>query len=338
MLTCYGCSEMRFARCEAEAFPQLMATHNVGAVPTFLFFADRRRVGCLEGADAAALTGKVRWLRGASEEELVEAACADLVVSAPVVLVMKGSPDAPKCGFSKQLVALLRGSGVTFTHFDVLKDSVMREALKKHANWPTYPQLYGAGRLLGGLDIARELADSGTLIEELSRGEDVPEDDVKEKDSSDVDPAKAAARSAEDVEGATVAAALTGEQAVEASAVPASAPSVGADGLDDALRTRLQGLTAQQPVMLFMKGNPETPRCGFSRKIVALLNENAVRYSTFDILEDNDVRQGLKKLSDWPTFPQLYSNGNLVGGLDIVQELVASDALQEELSVERNAS
>ena len=67
--------------------------------------------------------------------------------------------------------------------------------------------------------------------------------------------------------------------------------------------------------MLFIKGTPAEPRCGFSSKIVALLNETGVKYTTFDILSDEDVRQGLKTYSNWPTFPQLYINGELIGGL-----------------------
>lgn len=70
--------------------------------------------------------------------------------------------------------------------------------------------------------------------------------------------------------------------------------------------------------MLFMKGTPAAPQCGFSRQLVALLREKGVRYGFFNILADDEVRQGLKAFSDWPTYPQLYLDGNLVGGLDIV--------------------
>ena len=73
-----------------------------------------------------------------------------------------------------------------------------------------------------------------------------------------------------------------------------------------------------------MKGDPTTPKCGFSRQIVALLNEQNVKFDTFDILEDEEVRAGLKTFSDWPTFPQLYIDGELVGGLDIVKEMIGS--------------
>jgi Grx4 family monothiol glutaredoxin len=67
-----------------------------------------------------------------------------------------------------------------------------------------------------------------------------------------------------------------------------------------------------------MKGTPSSPQCGFSRQLVALLRENGVRYGFFNILADDEVRQGLKEFADWPTFPQLWVDGELVGGLDIV--------------------
>lgn len=82
---------------------------------------------------------------------------------------------------------------------------------------------------------------------------------------------------------------------------------------------RLGDLVKAAPVMLFMKGTPSSPQCGFSRQIVAILRENSVKYGFFNILADDEVRQGLKEFADWPTFPQLWVDGELVGGLDIVR-------------------
>jgi Grx4 family monothiol glutaredoxin len=86
----------------------------------------------------------------------------------------------------------------------------------------------------------------------------------------------------------------------------------------EALFKRLETLVKAAPVMLFMKGTPSAPQCGFSKQLVALLRERGVRYGFFNILADDDVRQGLKEFSEWPTFPQLYVDGELIGGLDIV--------------------
>mmetsp|Transcript_16214 Transcript_16214/g.24452 ORF Transcript_16214/g.24452 Transcript_16214/m.24452 type:complete len:328 (+) Transcript_16214:26-1009(+) len=98
------------------------------------------------------------------------------------------------------------------------------------------------------------------------------------------------------------------------------------------LEERLKSLINSSKIMLFMKGDPGKPQCGFSNKIVQILNETAVKYSTFDILTDMEVRQGLKKYSNWPTYPQLYVNGKLVGGLDVVTELKEEDELMDTLA------
>jgi Grx4 family monothiol glutaredoxin len=92
------------------------------------------------------------------------------------------------------------------------------------------------------------------------------------------------------------------------------------------LWARLEELVKAAPVMLFMKGKPSEPKCGFSRQLVALLRENSVKYGFFNILEDDDVRQGLKEYAEWPTYPQLWIDGELVGGLDIVKDSLAEDA------------
>ncbi|KAA3679770.1 uncharacterized protein DEA37_0014555 [Paragonimus westermani] len=100
---------------------------------------------------------------------------------------------------------------------------------------------------------------------------------------------------------------------------------------DTALNTRLSDLIKRSPIMLFMKGSASQPRCGFSRQMLELLNSYNVTFDTFDILLDEEVRQGLKTFSNWPTYPQLYVKGELIGGLDIVKELAASGELADVL-------
>ncbi|HEY1890693.1 MAG TPA: Grx4 family monothiol glutaredoxin [Steroidobacteraceae bacterium] len=88
--------------------------------------------------------------------------------SSPVVLFMKGTPDFPQCGFSAQTVAALRSVGAEFKHVNIFEEPEMREALKRYSNWPTYPQLYVSGELIGGCDIALEMYQSGELQKLLS--------------------------------------------------------------------------------------------------------------------------------------------------------------------------
>lgn len=89
---------------------------------------------------------------------------------------------------------------------------------------------------------------------------------------------------------------------------------------------RLSKLVNAAPVMLFMKGTPSEPKCGFSRQLVGILREHQVRFGFFDILRDDSIRQSLKTFSEWPTFPQLYINGEFQGGLDIIKESLEEDS------------
>lgn len=110
-----------------------------------------------------------------------------------------------------------------------------------------------------------------------------------------------------------------------AAAATATEPKDAAEPLPEEVNERLKKLTSAASVMLFMKGSPSSPQCGFSRQLVAILREHQVRFGFFDILKDDTVRQGLKTFSDWPTFPQLYINGEFQGGLDIIKESLEDD-------------
>jgi len=107
-----------------------------------------------------------------------------------------------------------------------------------------------------------------------------------------------------------------------------AAPTDGVEGKEN-LNARLKALMEQDKVVLFMKGTPDAPRCGFSKKIVNLLSGQGTKFSSFDILSDESVRSGLKTYNDWPTFPQLIVKGEFVGGLDVVQEMVDSGEFRQ---------
>jgi len=93
----------------------------------------------------------------------VQTRIRDALGSSPVVLFMKGTPDFPQCGFSAQTAGALRQLGAHFQAFNIFEDPELREALKQHSNWPTYPQLYVKGELVGGCDIAMEMYRNGEL-------------------------------------------------------------------------------------------------------------------------------------------------------------------------------
>jgi monothiol glutaredoxin len=104
---------------------------------------------------------------------------------------------------------------------------------------------------------------------------------------------------------------------------------------DTELRNHLAKLIETNDVILFMKGNPEAPACGFSARSVAILNALGRKYAAVDILPDPSIRQELTAISEWPTIPQLFVDGELVGGADIMMEMYESGELADTLGVEQ---
>jgi monothiol glutaredoxin len=107
---------------------------------------------------------------------------------------------------------------------------------------------------------------------------------------------------------------------------------------DNPMRDALQGAIAENPVILFMKGTPDAPACGFSARTVGILNEVGQPFAAVDVLPDPRIRQELSSLSNWPTIPQLFIDGELVGGCDIVTEMYESGELQQALGIEADGS
>ena len=288
----------RFAVIDAEALQDVTERYpQVQSVPTFVFLKAGKCVDALEGADSAALTQRVAQhsrppllvaqpvvvplpapVPTAAATPAAEASSSvrlqSLISQSHVMIFIKGTPSAPRCGFSKQLLALLAEHDVQYGYFDILSDNSVREGLKAHSNWPTFPQVYEAGQLVGGLDVVRELMEAGEF--------------------------------------------------------PASKLADG--GADQPLDARIKSLLSSSRVLLFMKGDRVQPRCGFSRSAVELLEAEGVQYATFDILQDDDIRQGVKEFSKWPTYPQLYVAGELLGGLDVMKEMKEAGELNEALT------
>ncbi|MES1911942.1 MAG: hypothetical protein MHM6MM_004298 [Cercozoa sp. M6MM] len=272
----------KFFRVEAEQYASLTARFpQISAVPAAAVLRNGKCVVMSDDVAAASLVQLVQKncanaMSAVDPQQKLQERLAKLVAASPVMLFMKGTPDSPRCGFSRQIVAILKEHGVVYGSFDILSDNEVRQGLKEFSNWPTYPQLYVNGKLLGGLDVIRELVEDEEFLDMI------PQESRK-----------------------------------------------------SSLNKRLQQLVSQRRVMLFMKGSPDEPRCGFSRQMVALLSRHIDFKSgdvgTFDILSDNDVRQGLKEFSKWPTYPQLYVGGKLLGGLDVARELEEDEELADML-------
>ena len=224
-----------------------------------------------------------------SKKAALDTRLEQLITSSPIMIFIKGTPTSPRCGFSRQAVEILTSHNLHFGYFDILNDDEVRQGLKEYSDWPTYPQLYVRGELMGGLDIMKEMEESGDFVEQLNVAEFVTK-------AGDVSMGGAASST------------------------------------ETTLHQKLNQLVNRHRIMLFMKGIPSSPRCGFSRQIVEILDSFHISYDAFNILEDDEVRQGLKEYSDWPTYPQLYIEGDLVGGLDIVKEMMDSGDLKDLLT------
>lgn len=309
-----------FGRCNVDENPILTNKYSIAAIPTFCLInrsSNANDVTCIVGGDdIAAITTAVQRLQrnttsssnestGISNDkglaQVVDTTTRlnqrlhSLIRSADVMIFMKGTPSQPRCGFSRQVIEIFSKEQISIATFDILADEDVRQGLKVYSDWPTYPQIYVYGELIGGLDILKEMLEDGssTLAEQL---------------------------------GVTRKATVLSPKENEMS-------NSGTTPTND-LNEQLKQLTHRSHVMLFMKGIPSMPKCGFSRQIVEILEELNISYDAFDILSDETIRQGLKLYSDWPTFPQLYVNGELIGGLDIVKEMKEDGTLQDALKIQ----
>jgi len=164
--------DLKFLKIAAESMPEISERFGVSSVPTFLFLKECKVIDKLEGANAPELTKKVTQhnkfnspivLPAEPTQEEINQRLNNLINTSAVMLFMKGTPAAPRCGFSSKAVNLLQKEGITFSSFDILTDNEVRNGLKKYSNWQTYPQLYIKGKLVGGLDIMQELQEQGEL-------------------------------------------------------------------------------------------------------------------------------------------------------------------------------
>tara|TARA_B100000965_G_C19589504_1_gene757267 strand:+ start:709 stop:1041 length:333 start_codon:yes stop_codon:yes gene_type:complete len=102
--------------------------------------------------------------------------------------------------------------------------------------------------------------------------------------------------------------------------------------MDENIKEKIKGLVTNNDVCLFMKGTPEVPQCGFSLAVSNVLKHLEVKFNGINVLDDPNIRQGIKEYSDWPTIPQLYVKGEFVGGCDIVKEMFEKGELQKKFA------
>ena len=103
--------------------------------------------------------------------------------------------------------------------------------------------------------------------------------------------------------------------------------------MNEDIKKKIDNLIKKNEICLFMKGTPEIPQCGFSLAVANVLKHLKVNFAGINVLEDNDLREGIKQYSDWPTIPQLYVKGKFLGGCDIVKEMFEKGELQKILNL-----
>ncbi|XP_044259125.1 glutaredoxin 3 [Tribolium madens] len=161
-------STIKFYKCQAEDLSEVSLKYKIEAVPTVLLFRSGKVIDRIDGADPAKISEKIKThcnskTEGVSLEQRLKA----LINRAPVMLFMKGDRETPRCGFSRQMVQILNDVGADYETFDILTDEEVRQGLKTYSDWPTYPQLYVKGELVGGLDIVKEMQAGGELAAAL---------------------------------------------------------------------------------------------------------------------------------------------------------------------------
>ena len=104
--------------------------------------------------------------------------------------------------------------------------------------------------------------------------------------------------------------------------------------MDNSIKEKIQTLIDSNPLIVFMKGTKLMPQCGFSNNVVQILNSLGIEFSTYDVLSDFEIREGIKQYSNWPTIPQVYLKGEFLGGSDILIEMYNSGELKEKIEIE----
>lgn len=165
----FSSGQTKFYTCDAEKLSDVSLKYKVSSVPTVVLYKDGNQVDRVDGADVAKISSIVKshnsnkGLSASNSELPLEARLKQLINRHKVMVFMKGDRVTPRCGFSKTLIQILNGTGIEYDTFDILTNEEVRQGLKEYSDWPTYPQLYVNGELIGGLDIIKEIQASGEL-------------------------------------------------------------------------------------------------------------------------------------------------------------------------------
>lgn len=372
--------------CDAAETAEVRAQFGIKETPAFImidsFKALVKRVQDLDPisltdtieAETAAFVAQYQAQKAALLPEI-----RALTQAQPVMVFIKGTPENPECKFTRELLEALNGAGILFGSCNVFDEKRnLRNWIKDFSGWPTIPQVFVNGSLLGGVDRTKEAIASGEILKQLPAtslkgGASAGLDSCFERDrvllfaTSDFEQREALAENSSaaiqqlQLKGLKFSYEdLKGKQALEQALLQrfggqASLPLLTVDRqlfrsgaelvhfaktanfaeafeaalLRSDINEQLGLLVNSAPLMVFIKGTPAQPQCGFTRQLLAILDGLHLEYSFFNIFSDQLVREKLKEYSNWKTYPQVYVRGEFVGGLDIVKELVEAGEFQD---------
>ena len=162
-----------FVAVDAEKATSVVQDLSVEAVPMIVFFRNAKFVFNVEGARVEAIEGTIKRLYYASDaHEPLETRLKNIIERERIVVFLTGTPSQPQCGFTSRICEILARANISFGHFDIMTDNEVLHGLKKYSNWPTYPQVYVDGQLVGGCDIIVQADKEGTLHEIFGQSDD----------------------------------------------------------------------------------------------------------------------------------------------------------------------
>jgi Grx4 family monothiol glutaredoxin len=379
-----------FAYVNADNVETLTTKFDVNVVPTIILTTSTKETLCrIETDTPAAITEKIDehseifQINFENQKSKMFNKIEATLKTFPLMTFIKGTPQEPKCGFTEQLLEVLKNLKVKFGYFDILSDENMRNWLRYYAKWITYPQVYVEGKLVGGLDVTKDLVKSGKfqeMIKHLNLNDDpdvkidkilgsgpvvafmkgtpsAPADEDSKQfvkiladvgvryncfDATTAD--EKLLNTIKEKLGDTKYPFLVVDKKVlgdlktleELIAKKELTTKIPASEITVTIKDKIHKLLNQAPVMVFMKGTAEAPNCGFSKRLVDILDRYNVSFSTFNILADQEVREELKEISGWKTYPQMYVEGKLIGGIDIVEELDESNEFEDVIAKYHN--
>lgn len=136
-------NKVKTFKCPAEELSDICLQHKIEAVPTIVLFKSGKEIDRVNGVDPAKITEKIQKYNAGGD--ILKKRLESLINRSKVMLFMKGNKEQPRCGFSRQMIEILNGTGVHYETFDILSDEEVRQGLKEYSEWPTYPQLYVKG-------------------------------------------------------------------------------------------------------------------------------------------------------------------------------------------------